>query len=173
MNEHAPELPDGDDVPDEELSSEQYREAAEATLQRLMSYLQPFGQNLPLQTSVSDLSDPHLRAGALFSVPGSELSTWQVIKILLLDDFGVHVRLFGNAFARRPATVAPDLLDTSPFFSTAPEDAGYEWPLSVGHLPLLARTFLGMHPMFIADTEVDEDELDDYGEWKEAGGGYL
>ena len=173
MNEYVPDGSDGDELPDDELSSEQYREAAEATLQRLMAYLTPFGKNLPLQTSVADLDDPHLVGGALYSVPGSEKATYQIVKVLLLDDFGVHVRLYGNGFSHRPATVAPDLLDTSPFFSLAPEDAGQEWPLSVGHLPLLARTFLGMHAVFIAQTDVETEELEDYREWKEAGGGYL
>ena len=173
MNEHVPDGSEGDELPEDEQSSEQYREAAEATLQRLMAYLKPFGKNLPLQTSVTDLDDPHLTAGARYSVPGSDKGAFEVCKVLLIDEFGVHLRLYGNSFSRRPATVAPEFLDTSPFFSLAPEDAGHEWPLSVGHLPLMARTFLGMHPVYIAETEVEDDELDDYREWKEAGGGYL
>jgi hypothetical protein len=96
-----------------------------------------------------------------------------VIKVLALDEYGVHVRLYGNAFSRRPANLAPDLLDTAPFFLMAPEDAGREWPLSVGHLPLLAATFMSMQPVYVTKTDLDDDELGDYREWKAAGGGYL
>ncbi|MCL4506703.1 MAG: hypothetical protein M1140_11860 [Chloroflexi bacterium] len=171
MNEN---VPDGnDDLPDDELSAEEYREAAESTLQRLMEYLLAFGSDLPAQTNVADLNDPHLAPGAFYSVPGSAAGTYQVIKVLALDDYGVHVCLYGNAFAHRPAIIAPDLLETAPFFSMAPEDAGQEWPLSVGHLPLLVRTFIGMRPSYITQAGVMADELDDYHEWKEAGGGYL
>lgn len=167
-------VPDGnDELPDDELSAEEYREAAESTLQRLMEYLLAFGSDLPEQTTVADLDDPHLIAGAYYSVPGSTAGTYQVLKVLALDDYGVHVRLYGNAFAHRPATIAPELLETAPFFSLTPEDAGQEWPLSVGHLPLLVRTFIGMRPLYITHADITPDELDDYREWKEAGGGYL
>lgn len=173
MNESVPDGPEDDELPDDDDTSEQYREAAEATLHRLMMYLEPFGKHLPLQTNIADVADPDLAAGALYSVPGSEPGAWQILKVLVIDEIGVHVRLYANQFARRPATVVTDILETSPFLSVAPEDMGHEWPLSVGHLPLMARTFIGMNPSYIAHTDVLEEELDGYREWKDAGGGYL
>ena len=168
------DVPDGnDELPDDELTPDQYREAAEATLQRLMAYLKSFDSHLPPQTNLSDVNDPNLAPGAFYSIAGSESGTFQVIKVLALDEFGVHVRLYGNAFSRRPVTVAPELLDTAPFFSMAPEDMDRVWPLSVGHLPLLASTFIGMHPVYITHEALDDDELDDYRDWKASGGGYL
>ncbi len=171
MNDLVPDSEE--EFPEDDLSPEQYREAAEATLQRLMAFLKSFENNLPAQTNVSDIDDPNLAPGALYSIRGSEADTFQVVKVLALDDFGVHVRLYGNAFTHRPTVVAPDLLDTAPFFSQSPEDAGREWPLSVGHLPLLAATFISMRPVFITRAEPVPGELEDYNEWKEAGGGYL
>ncbi len=175
MEEFAPdpddELPDDDDDDDE--STEEYRRAAEETLQRLLKYLHTFSDEALEQTIPQDIDDAHLSAGAIYSIPGSLPDTFQVLKVLVVDDFGVHVRLYGNSFARRPSTVAPDLLDTSPFISLAPEDAGQEWPLSVGHLPLLASTFAGMHAVYITRDEVTDEELEDYHDWQQSGGGYL
>ncbi len=133
MDDTTPEPED--EQPNDEESADEYRRAAEATLQRLMKFLSAFNIKAPAQTTPADIEDPHLAPGALYSIPGSMPHTFQVIKVLAVDEFGVHVRLYGNAFVRRPAAVAPDLLDTSPFISMAPEDVGQEWPLSVGHLP--------------------------------------
>ncbi len=171
MDDTTPEPED--EQPNDEESADEYRRAAEATLQRLMKFLSAFNVKAPAQTTPADIEDPHLAPGALYSIPGSMPHTFQVIKVLAVDEFGVHVRLYGNAFVRRPAAVAPDLLDTSPFISMAPEDVGQEWPLSVGHLPLLAATFVGMRPVYIAREVVAPDELDDYNNWQRSGGGYL
>ncbi len=173
MEEFAPdpddELPDDDD----DDSADEYRRAAEATLQRLLEFLRTFTDEALEQTIPTDMEDPHLAAGAIYSIPGSLPDTFQVLKVLAVDEFGVHVRLYGNSFARRPTTVAPDLLDTSPFLSLAPEDDGQEWPLSVGHLPLLASTFAGMRAVYITSDDVTPEELEDYRDWQQAGGGYL
>jgi len=165
-------VPDDDEQPDDE-STEEARQAAEVTLQRLMTYLHAFDSKLPPQTNLADVGDPNLVPGALYSVRGSSPGTYQVVKVLALDDVGLHVCLYGNAFAHRPANIAPELLDTAPFLSLAPEDAGQEWPLSVGHLPLLIPTFLGMQPVFIMHAEVTPDELESYQEWQQTGGGYI
>ena len=166
--------PDGnDELPDDEITPDQYQAAAEVTLQRLIAYLKTFSDQMPPQATHGAMTDPNLAPGALYTIPGSEPGTFQVIKVLALDDLGVHVRLYGNAFSQRPAQLAPDLLDMAPFLSLAPEDIGYEWPLSVGHLPLLADTFASLQPVFVLRVELEEEELDDYSEWVAAGGGYL
>ncbi len=184
MDEHASEpddeLPDDEDEDDDEGEDghdheheEESRRAAEATLKRLIDYLHAFTVQAPPQTTPADIEDPHLAPGALYSIPGSLPHTFQVIKVLAVDEFGVHVRLYGNAFMRRPTAVAPDLLDTCPFVSAAPEDAGREWPLSVGHLPLQAATFAGMRPVYIAREDVTPDELEEYRDWQRSDNGYL
>ena len=171
MAEFAPDPED--ELPDDDETTDEYRRAAEATLQRLLEFLRTFSDQALEQTTPADIDDPNLTPGALYSIPGSLPATFQVIKVLAVDEFGVHVRLYGNSFARRPATVAPDLLDTSPFLSLAPEDMGQDWPLSVGHLPLLASTFAGMKPIHITDEDVTPEELEDYRDWQQSGGGYL
>jgi hypothetical protein len=171
MDEFASD-PD-DELPDDEDSSDEYRRAAEATLQRLLLFLRTFNDEALAHTVPTDMDDPYLSPGAIYSIPGSLPDTFQVIKVLAVDEFGVHVRMYGNSFAHRPTTVAPALLDTSPFLSLAPEDAGQEWPLSVGHLPLLASTFAGMQAVYITRDDVTPDELEDYLDWRQAGGGYL
>ena len=171
MDEYTPEPED--QQPSDDEPTYEFKRAAEATLQRLMKFLHTFSVQVPAQTTPADIEDPHLVSGALYSIPGSLPNSFQVIKVLAVDDFGVHVRLYGNSFARRPTTVAPELLDTSPFISIAPEDAGQEWPLSVGHLPLQAATFIGMRPIYIAHEDVIPDELEEYNEWLNTDGGYL
>ena len=175
MDEHtsAPgdALPDGDG--DDDGQVDEYRRAADAALQRLMKFLHAFNVQVPAQTTPADIEDPHLVPGALYSISGSVPHTFQVMKVLAVDDFGVHVCLYSNAFEHRPTTVAPDLLDTSPFISLAPEDAGCEWPLSVGHLPLQAATFVGMRPVYITRQDVTPDELEEYQDWQHHDNGYL
>ncbi len=172
MDEYTPDMSEpGDGETDSD--DDEYRRAAEATLQRLMRFLSAFTVQVPAQTTPADIEDAHLSPGALYSIPGSLPRTYQVIKVLAVDEFGVHVRLYGNAFTHRPAAVAPDLLDTSPFISMASEDAGREWPLSVGHLPLQAATFVGMRPVYIARQDVTPDELDEYRDWRRSDNGYL
>jgi hypothetical protein len=171
MDDYTPEPED--EQPSDDESTDEYRRAAEATLQRLMRFLHAFSAHVPPQTTPTDIDDPHLAPGALYSIPGSMPHTFQVIKVLAVDEFGVHVCLYGNSFERRPATVAPDLLDTSPFISMAPEDVGQEWPLSVGHLPLQAATFVGMRPVFIAQEDVTPEEMEEYNDWQHSDGGYL
>lgn len=167
------QLPEDDNDNDTEAQSEQFRRAAEATLQRLVAFLRSFEVLVPRQTTVADLEDPLLSPGSLYSIRGSHEDTWQVLKVLALDEIGVHVRLYGNAFQHQPQSVAPALLDTAPFVSLAPEDIEQEWPLSVGHLPLLAATFYNMRPVYITHDDVTAEELEEYNDWREAGGGYL
>ena len=172
MDEYASE-PDDELPDDDDDSADEYRRVAEATLQRLLDFLRTFSDAALEQTVPADMEDPHLAPGAIYSIPGSQPNSFQVLKVLAIDEFGVHVRLYGNSFAHRPSAVAPDLLDTSPFLSLAPEDDGHEWPLSVGHLPLLASTFAGMRAAYITRDDVTPEELEDYHDWQQSGGGYL
>jgi hypothetical protein len=159
--------PHDDDPPDD------YQQAMEATLRRLMEFLRSFEIDSPDVVALDAVPARDPLPGALYSIRGSVPGCFQVVKVLAVDEHGVHACLYSNAFERRPTTVAPDLLDTAPFHSLAAEDAGETWPLSVGHLPLLTATFEHMRPAYITRTTVDDDELDGYREWHQAGGGYL
>lgn len=99
--------------------------------------------------------------GGLFAVPQED--GYAVLKILKVDDYGVHVRLYANRFAYFPADLDESQLQLTPL-----EDR----VTSVGHLPLSKATFASWKPRFIKWVPVHESELDGWRMWKENGGGY-
>lgn len=107
---------------------------------------------------------PALKAGALYSVNDGE-GFYRVAKILVLDEQGVHIRLYKNKWKERPATV--DVSTLSMGSIDDPEGFG------MGHLPLSRKAFTAWQPMFVQDGTVANEELDGYQMWKEGGGGYF
>jgi hypothetical protein len=105
-------------------------------------------------------ADP--QPGSLYSVLGDE-SSFSVVKVLVVDDKGIHIRLYKQKFPRRPESVEEGNLTLGGIHD--PDGFG------MGHLPLSRKAFWRMEPQLIQMSEVKEDELDGYKEWKKAGGG--
>ncbi len=104
------------------------------------------------------------KAGTLYTVDDGE-GSYVVAKILVVDDRGVHVRLYKNKWKERPKSV-----DTSLFsVGTVHDKDG----VGIGHLPLSKRAFAAWKPSVIGHQEVKKEELEGYEMWKEGGGGYF
>lgn len=122
----------------------------------------------------------HPRPGDYLSVRYRDKGL-RIAKVLAVDDYGVHLRIFANAPVERPEKVDPGSLQLG-FFPV--ETLGHEGMGSiadsltrgafpgVGHLPVSWVTFLQMEAEFIQAGEVSEEELEGYREWENASGGY-
>jgi hypothetical protein len=130
-------------------------------IRRLMNTIRHAGGGVrPTETSV-------LASGDLVSVVTDD-GLFGVVKILAVDEEGVHARLYVQRFKRRPLVGDLGELSTSPF---GPE---HDNPFSIGHIPLSHRSFIGWEPEIITrGTAVAEAELDGYRMWDEAKGGYF
>jgi hypothetical protein len=90
-----------------------------------------------------------------------------VVKLLAVDEGGVHARLYVQRFRSRPRE--PELGE----LSTAPFGSGHDNPFSIGHMPLSHASFAGWAPEPICVREVADDELEGYRMWQDAEAGYF
>ena len=104
--------------------------------------------------------------GGLYATP-QEDGTYTVLKILKLDDHGVHVRIYSNVFETLPQGI-----DESSLYMVGidrkPDEA-----LGMGHAPISKQTFSTWGATFIQQSSVSPDELEGCKMWLEAGGGYF
>ena len=99
--------------------------------------------------------------GGLYSVQHDEAS-YQVAKILAVDQKGIHLRLYSQLFGSRPGDVQESLLSLDRFDAPVP---------GLGHLPLSRRAFWRLEPVLIRQSTVAPDELDGYEEFVASDGG--
>jgi hypothetical protein len=104
--------------------------------------------------------------GGLYVIP-KENGAFVLLKILKVDDQGVHVRIFSNVYSMPPTHV-----DESALYLTGMNDRE-EGQLGMGHLPISIQSFSGWNAKFIQQSQVAEEELDGYQMWLEAKGGYF
>lgn len=109
---------------------------------------------------------PALNAGDLLSVL-TEDGQFGIMKVLTVDDRGVHVRLYAQRFKERPHP--SDLHD----LSTMSALSEHGNPFSFGHMPFSYSSFLSWEPQAVGSQPVSEDELRGYRMWQEAKGGYF
>jgi hypothetical protein len=88
---------------------------------------------------------------------------FKIVKVLRADSSIVHVALYKNRYAERPAQVDPALLT----FGTIDNSDGF----GVGHLPLSRATFAAWLPVRIQHSPVSDDELEGYRIWEDSKGG--
>jgi hypothetical protein len=96
-----------------------------------------------------------------------ESGGFSIVKVLKIDAEGVHIRVFSNRFAQRPADI-----DISNLYM-AGIDRKDDEELGLGHLPLRRETFSGWKPQLIKVVPVQPAELEGYEMWKEGKGGYF
>lgn len=104
--------------------------------------------------------------GGLY-VTAQDIGRFVPIKILKVDDHGVHVRTYSNVY---PAP--PDRIDEAALYM-AGLDRREDEPLGMGHLPLSNESFSGWQARFIQQSSVSTEELEGYQVWLEAEGGYF
>ena len=104
--------------------------------------------------------------GGLYCTP-RDRGGYSVLKILKLDDNGVHVRLYSNTFMEPPKHIDESTL----YMAGMNRKPGEE--LGMGHLPLSKKSFEGWKVTFIQQSTVTKEDLEGYNIWLEDNGGYF
>ena len=107
-----------------------------------------------------------IKEGALYTIT-HENGEYGIVKILKVDDGGVHIRLYSNTWKERPIAI-----NESELFMVGVNRKPNE-ELGIGHLPLLKKSFRGWDPRYLQKAKVDNSEFDGYNMWKDANGGYF
>jgi hypothetical protein len=89
------------------------------------------------------------------------------MKVLAIDDEGIHVRLYVQRFKDRPQ--ASDLHD----LSTKSVLSEHGNPFSFGHMPFSHSSFSSWEPQAVGSAPVTEEELKGYRMWQQANGSYF
>jgi hypothetical protein len=116
-----------------------------------------FGARRPRRTHVE---------GGIYSIT-AENGGYAVVKILKMDEGGVHLRMYSNVFPERPADV-----DTSKLYMAGIDHKASE-QLGMGHAPVSHSSFQTWNAEFIKREIVRGEELEGYKMWKDANGGYF
>jgi len=106
------------------------------------------------------------KAGDLLSVL-TESGQFGVMKVLAVDDRGVHARLYAQRFNDRPQL--SDLSGLS-VLSVFPEHGN---PFSFGHMPFSHSSLVSWEPQVLGSEPVSEEELAGYRLWQKENGGYF
>ena len=102
-----------------------------------------------------------VRVGGLYAVLNDD-GTYAVIKVLVADHIGVHLRRYGNVFVEPPQAVeAVDLSLAVDLDRLQDEPTG----LAIGHFPLAHQGFWEMDPVLVQVETVEDDELEGYLLW--------
>jgi hypothetical protein len=83
---------------------------------------------------------------------------YHIVKILVMDDGLVHLRLYPTKFSERPFAVDPFELDLVPVHKS----------FGIAHVPLSAEDFAGWRPGVVGHEAVRAEELEGYERWQEA-----
>ena len=111
-------------------------------------------------------SGPKLVEGGLYYTKNDN-GSYSVMKILKLDDGGVHLRLYSNQFRTPPRNV-----DESKLYMVGVDRKPNE-TLGMGHAPISKRSFEQWKATFFQQSSVKQDELEGYKMWLKAKGGYF
>lgn len=84
----------------------------------------------------------------------NEAGSYSVLKILKIDEMGVHVRLYSNQFSAPPTNV-----DESTLYMVGVDHKPNEI-LGMGHAPLSKKSFEGWKATFFQQSTVNEEELE-------------
>jgi hypothetical protein len=105
--------------------------------------------------------------GGIYAIATKGGSSYQVLKILMIDEGGVHIRLYGKRFADVPSSV-----DEASLYMAEVDRGSNEEP-GMGHLPVSKGTFASWGARFVQQSGVSVEELDGYKIWREDEGGYF
>ena len=85
-----------------------------------------------------------LKVGGLYITKEND-NTYSVSKILAMDDFAVHLRMYSNKFQTKPTQLSSKELN-----------------VLIGHSPLDKQAFLAENPELLKIETVDDSELEGY-----------
>jgi hypothetical protein len=103
--------------------------------------------------------DKSIQVGGLYATQDND-GSWRVSKVLAVDEFAVHLRIYANKFPEQPKDVDPAELTLGGL--NAPAGFG------VGHCPLAKKGFFNDNPVLIKVVPVKEEELEGYRMYQEA-----
>jgi len=106
-------------------------------------------------------SPTQLRDGGYYSIVDGD--QFAIAKVLRLEPDKVHVRIYKEHFAQRPAHIDPARLT----LGTIHDSDGF----GMSHLPLTRERFYRSEPVFITESPVTANELKGYELWKEVASG--
>ncbi|HEX7845650.1 MAG TPA: hypothetical protein VF476_07575 [Chitinophagaceae bacterium] len=99
---------------------------------------------------VSENQTTDLQAGGLYLIKNND-NTYSLAKILVLDDFAVHLRIYQDTFKTKPTDINTEKLK-----------------IFIGHSPIDKNGFLLDKPELLKVEEVKESELEGYKMYQEA-----
>ncbi len=115
---------------------------------------------------LSGFSRPKTVEGGLYYFKDKN-GAYVILKILKIDEKGVHVRQYSNQFEKPPKKVDEALLYMAGF-NRKPNEA-----LGMGHIPLAKQSFEKWQIVYIQQSTVKDEELEGYKIWQENNGGYF
>lgn len=90
-----------------------------------------------------------IKPGGIYSCKSGD-GDFSIVKVLAVEDGGVHVRLHTNRYKERPTAVDPKQLK-----------------VAIGHVPLAEAGFRNWEPVLLMEQPVTEDELVGYRFWRD------
>jgi hypothetical protein len=97
--------------------------------------------------------------GGLYAARNDD-GSYSVLKVLVVDEYAVHLRSYANRFEELPSNIDPSTLTLGSIL----DDGGF----GIGHFPLAKNGFWTDDPVFLKRTTVAEDELEGYRIYLEA-----
>ena len=107
-----------------------------------------------------------IREGGLYCTP-AEQGGYSILKILKIDEAGVHIRAYSNHYA-----IPPKKIDEAALYMVG-VDRKPEETLGLGHVPISKKSFSQWKIKFVQQSSVREEELEGFNMWLEAEAGYF
>lgn len=102
-------------------------------------------------------NNEEIKAGSICTIEDGE-GKYGIVKVLVINDFEAHIKIYKNKYNERPTTVDLKTLD----IGRIGEKGGF----GIGHAPLDRETFDEWKPIIIAFDKVTEEDLYGYNIWK-------
>jgi hypothetical protein len=96
--------------------------------------------------------------GGLYASRGED-GLYRILKVLVVDEFAIHVRLYVDRFAELPQQVH------SANLSLTMTGLGPPTALGIGHFPVAHEGFWSSDPVLVGQESVADSELDGYRIW--------
>ena len=108
----------------------------------------PVPQQTPAYSPEPDGSKV-IKAGGVYACKSGD-GEFSIVKVLVVEDGGVHVRLHTNRFREPPTAIDPE-----------------ELRVAIGHVPLSEVGFRNWEPVLLLEQPVEEAELEGYRLWRD------
>ena len=128
--------------------------------------LATLGAEASFRSQELELASTRWLEGGLYAVK-TEDGAYRILKILKVDERGVHIRIYSNRFGAVPGAVEEASLFLAGVKGGPGEDVG------VGHTAVSRETFAAWGGQYVQLSTVSASDLEGYWEWLAAKGGYF